>query len=152
MKKVLALVLLFALVTFGQEITTNIFSGTVANSAAKTFYVKLITGNTTQKVDSVELQGIYTGEIDIDQMIVTKGVMYNNTFYAVATPDTTTLTIDNAASTTTAAVYSASSTGLNSLTGYDTARIVVTAGSGGNDATDPNALIFRAIKYLSATK
>jgi len=153
MKKLAVLfVLLFSISLFGQEVTKNIFAGTVANSAAKTFYVSLVTGTPIQKVDSVTLQAIYTGEIDIDQMIVTKGVMYGNTFYAVATPDTTTLTIDNAAAATTAAVYSASSTGLSSLEGYDTARIVVTAGSAGNDATDPNSMVFRAIKYLSATR
>lgn len=151
-KLIIAFVFLFTISIFGQEVTKNLFSGTVANSATKTFYVSLVTGNPVQKIDSIALQGIYTGEIDIDEMVVTKGIMYNNTFYAIATPDTTVLTIDNAAASTTAAVYSASSTGLNSLEGYDTARIIIKAGGAGNDATDPNALVFRAVKYLSATK
>lgn len=71
---------------------------------------------------------------------------------AVATPDTTTLTIDNAASTTTGAVYTASSTGLNSLDGYDVFKIVFVAASSGNDATDPNKIRVIAEKHFTATR
>lgn len=139
-----------ASISYGQVIET-LGSVTVANSATKTFVIPL-QSNQTFKVDSVSLQALFTGEIDIDELVVTKGTLNSGTFVALATPDTTVLTIDNAASTTTAAIYTATSTGLNSLEGVDAIQIKFKAGSAGNDATDPNALKVKSFKYLSSMR
>lgn len=157
MKKLLFLfVLLFAFASYAQ-VSEVVYDATIANSASATIYiVKPSNGN--QELDSVDLRVVYTGEIDIDQLVVTKGILKSNVggiannFLAVATPDTTTLTVDNAAATTTGAVYTASSTGLNSVDGYDVFKIVFTAGSAGNDATDPNKIRVTAEKHFTATR
>jgi hypothetical protein len=144
MRKLFVLFLLFTLPLFAQA-EEIIINTTVANDASSTGYIT-IPSNADMTVDSIDLQGIFTGEIDIDKLIVTKGILKSSkggltaNFLAVATPDTTTLTIDNAAAATTGAVYTAASTGLNSLGGYNVIKIVFIAGSSGNDATDPNML------------
>jgi len=150
MKKILIALFVFASLSYGQVIET-LGSVTVADSATKTFVLPL-GSNQTYKVDSISIQGIFTGEIDIDELVVTKGTLVSGTFVAIATPDTTVLTIDNAASTTTAAIYTATSTGLNSLEGVDAISIKYKAGSSGNDATDPNALKVKVFKYLSSMR
>lgn len=143
MKKVIVFLLLFASIAFAQE-KILLANSTLANSGSVTTYYT-IKSDKSFVVDSIALSVLYTGEIDVDQLIVTKGLWNGTTFVAVATPDTTTLSIDNAASTTTGAVYTATSTGLNSLEGYDAIKIVFNAGSAGNDATDPNALKCSAV-------
>lgn len=131
MKKLLVIFLLLATLTQAQTWST-VFNGTVANSASKTMYALL--DNEPFRLDSIKIQAIYTGEIDLDKLIVTKGAWDGTTFTAVSTPDTTTLTIDNAAATITAASYTAASTGLTAFT-CNAVKIVFVAGSAGNVAT-----------------
>lgn len=144
MKKIFALVLMVSLVSFAQIVQ----KGTVADSASKTFYFDV-----DSDVDSVSLYGIFTGEIDVDTLIVTKGLKTDgnrassSNFVAVATPDTTILTVNNAAGVTTGVVWDGASTGLNALEGYNAFKVVIIAASAGNDATDPNELVLGVIKY-----
>lgn len=147
MKKLFVVLLLFAGVVSAQQWET-VLNDTCGNSQSKTIYVSLLK-NTIFKVDSIAIAAGYTGEIDVDQLIVTKGIWTGSAFIAVATPDTTTLTINNAASTTTGGVYSSSSTGLNSLEGYSGVKIVFVSASSGNDSTDPNKLRVQIAKYQS---
>lgn len=145
MKKILVLILLLAGIVSAQKVDV-IANSTIANSASVTAYIDL-SGETTSIIDSIALQGIYTGEIDVDKLIVTKGGWKGNTFVAIATPDTTVLTVDNAASAVTGSAYTSNSLGLDSLEGYDAVKVVVVAGGSGNDATDPNAVLIKKIVF-----
>ena len=158
MKKLalIVLVLLFSTSLFAQKIQF-LNEVTVANSATKPFYIPIndIEG---QRLDSVKVVFTATGEIDLDALIATKGYRkasvgdFSTNFVAGATPDTTTLSVDNAAGVTTALSYAASTTGLTALAPYDVIKISFVAGSSGNDATDPNKLFVRIIKYYTYLK
>ena len=145
MKKILVIFLLLAGVVSAQTWQT-VFDGTVANSASKTTYVFL--DNEPFRLDSVKIQATYTGEIDIDKLIVTKGSWNGSVFTGIATPDTTTLTVDNAAAAVTAASYTAASTALTAFTS-NAIKIVFISGSAGNDATDPNRLHVKVGKFYT---
>lgn len=158
MKKIfLVLFLAISVSSFAQEIVT-LTSGTIANSAKPVVYVG-IGSKYDQILDSIAIQIVYTGEIDIDKLIITKGGattvganLSSTTFEAIATPDTTTLTINEDSAGIAAGVYTATSTGLNNLEGYDAIKISLEAASSGNDATDPNKYLIKLFKYYRSSK
>lgn len=132
----------------------TLYQTTVANSATVTAYVQpLHKYNDAYKyfeqTDSIEIQLNSTGEIDLDQLIVTKGFYLGSTFYAVATPDTTTLTIDNAAATITVVISKPVTNGCTDLEYYNAVRVVVKAAATGNNATDPNKLELIAKRFIT---
>lgn len=132
----------------------TLYQTTVANSATVTAYVQpLHKYNDAYKyfeqTDSIEIQLNSTGEIDLDQLIVTKGFYIGGTFYAVATPDTTTLTIDNAVGVITVVISKPVTNGCTDLEYYNAVKVVVNAAAAGNDATDPNKLELIAKRFIT---
>lgn len=162
MKKIFVLLalLVFALPSFAQKID-KVFEGTVANSATKTVYLNLDDAP-GQRLDSIKVLLTYVGEIDLDLLTTTLGSfkgtgLRSSDFVAIATPDSTTLTVDVAAAGTGgvrwgAAGLALATSNLHSTGGFDALKISVVAGSSGNDATDPNKLIIRTIRYYTAMK
>jgi hypothetical protein len=158
MKKLFGL-LFFVLTisSFAQEIVP-VVTDTIGNSQKPVTYIAL-GSRTTQILDSLVIQIVYTGEIDIDRLIVTKGALTtvganpsSTTFEAVGSPDTTTLTVDEAAAGIAAGVYSAVSTGLNDLDGFDAVKISIESGASGNDSSDPNKYYIKLFKYYRPSK
>lgn len=131
-----------------KQVETIINGVTVANSATKTGYVYNLLGTDTKPTsDSVSFRITATGEIDLDEIDITPGVMYGGVFYATSSAVTTALTINNAAATTTIVTISASTMSTNSIEGIDTYKVEVIAAASGNDATDPNSLIVEIIRH-----
>lgn len=163
MKKLILIMALLASVTFSQE-WVQAYSDTVANSTKDTIFVRL-ESSYSYKTDSVSISAIFLGEIDVDRLIVQKGVWNKDgddtpdqalfgadKFLAIGTPDTTTLTVNNAAAAYTAGAYTPYSTGLSDLRGANIVRVIFEAASSGNDATDPNELRVFIAKYYTAMK
>lgn len=146
MKKLFLFLFLFVGVISAQNYVT-IYDSVASNSGSRTSYIYL-PSSSVFKVDSIGLQIIYEGEIDVDKLIVTKGTRDGDgTFVAIATPDSTTITVNNAAATNTAESYTPTSLSLIDLRNIDWIRVVVQPASSGNDATDPNRLWVKAFRY-----
>jgi hypothetical protein len=147
----LALVFSFATVPLNAQSNVEVVQlndNTVANSSSTIGYIKDLLGNDNElRTDSVAFKFIAKGEIDLDTVVIQKGVWYNSTFYGTSTADTTVLTIDNAAAVTTVVIVGAYTAGTNILDGTDCVKVLVRSAASGNDATDPNKLIVQAVKY-----
>lgn len=147
------ILLMFSVFVFPQakqEYELMINGTTVANSSKKVAYLYDLSGSDLKlTTDSVSFKLIASGEIDLDRFIVTPGILYNDTFYATGSADTTTLTIDNAASVTTAVIEKAITTGSNDLEGVEVLKVSVEAAASGNDASDPNALYLYALRHYT---
>jgi len=157
MKRLLVLVfVLFSVSLYAQKIEF-MNEVTVANSATKNFYIS-INNKESARLDSIQIAFTATGEIDLDRLICTKGGVIKSIgdnsakFIAVATPDTTTLSVDNAAGVTTYVGYKAATTSLTALAQYDMVKISFEAAASGCDATDPNKLYVRIIPYYTYLK
>jgi len=157
MKRLLVLIfVLFSVSLYAQKIEF-MNEVTVANSAIKTFYVP-INNKESARLDSIQIAFTATGEIDLDRLICTKGGVNasiganSSRFTAVATPDTTTLSVDNAAGVTTYVSYKAATIALTALAQYDMVKISFEAAASGCDATDPNKLYVRIIPYYTYLK
>ena len=148
MRKILALVaLVFLFASFGYAQKSEIiYTDTTSNSEQEDITIILPDG-----CDSIAIACLYTGEIDMDRLIITKGLMNDGGagYVAVSTADTTTLTVNNAASTTTGQVFDNTSeaNGLSDLRGYDAVFLRFEAAAAGNDATDPNELLVKVTYY-----
>lgn len=158
MKNLLVVILAFLLFVpvlnaqASKEYETIVAGVTVANSSKTLAYVSgLVGGDLKPTTDSVSFKLVAQGEIDLDRFVVTKGVIHNGTFYAVADNDTTTLTIDNAAGVTTSVIVAAATASTNSIEGVEAIKISVEAGSSGNDPTDPNALYVYALRHYTVS-
>ena len=158
MKKIfLVLFLAISISSFAQEIVT-VKSDTLGNSQKPIVYVG-VGSKFDQVLDSIAIQIVYTGEIDVDRLIITKGGattvganLSSTTFEAIATPDTTSLSINEDSAGVAAGVYTATSTGLNVLDGYDAIKISLESASSGNDSSDPNKYLIKLFKYYRSSK
>lgn len=124
--------LLFATSLFAQIETSLVISDTLSNSITKTGYVSV-----PQEASEVVFVIHATGELDVDQMIVTEGWLSTDgkrAWAAAQAGDTTTVTI-NVADGVYASQASATRTDFE---GANIFKVTVTGASSGNDASDPN--------------
>lgn len=126
-----------------------VIKDTCSNSMHKVGYVHFEKGRI---VDSVQFVMYAAGEIDIDRFIATKSFEWdlyagNSTTkdYSTAVGDSTTLTTDNAAATST--VEYIVTWGISKFRGCTSIKCQIDSGSSGNDATDPNSLQLYALVY-----
>lgn len=126
--------MLFSVSLFAQVETRLVISDTLSNDAVKTGYVGVPNG-----ASEVVFVIHATGELDVDQMIVTEGWASDDGIKAWAAAqvgDTTTVTLNLAAG----AYGSQASATRSDFEGANIFKVVVTGAAAGNDSGDPNRI------------
>lgn len=132
MRKYILAFLFLAIPLMAQVETRLVLSDTLSNDVVKTGYVNVPT-------DASECVFIIhaTGELDIDQMIVTEGWMSTDgkkAYAAAQAGDTTTVTLNLADG----AYGTQASATRTDFEGANFFRVTVTGAAAGNDSGDPN--------------
>lgn len=124
--------LLFATSLFAQVETRLVISDTLSNDVVKTGYVSV-----PDEASEVVFVIHATGELDVDQMIVTEGWLSDDGKRAYASAqagDTTTVTLNLADG----AYGTQASATRTDFEGANFFRVTITGAASGNDSGDPN--------------